>query len=114
MMRKKDWTVPIPGTCGPERMRENADASGIEATAEEIKALDDALNKMNLADTMARRISCYRKLPFDEIKQFGNGVWLTGSIRIFAGFRLPYAGRIVQKGVSAASCSGYPFIFMER
>lgn len=57
MMCKKDWIVPIPGTRSTERMQENADASEITLTAEEVKALDEALNKMNLADTMARRIS---------------------------------------------------------
>lgn len=56
MMNKKPWIVPIPGTRTPSRMQENADASDIILTSEEVKALDDALNRMNLADTAARRI----------------------------------------------------------
>lgn len=57
MLCKKPWIVPIPGTRTPSRMQENADASEIILTGDEIKALDDALNRMNLADTAARRIS---------------------------------------------------------
>ena len=56
MLNKKPWIVPIPGTRTPSRMQENADASDIILTPEDVKALDDALNKMDLADTAARRI----------------------------------------------------------
>ena len=56
MMNKKPWIVPIPGTRTPSRMQENADASDIILTGGEVKALDDALNRMNLADTAARRM----------------------------------------------------------
>ena len=56
MMNKKPWIVPIPGTRTPSRMQENADASDITLTTEEVKALDDALNRMNLADTAAKRM----------------------------------------------------------
>ena len=57
MMNKKPWIVPIPGTRTPSHMRENADASDIILTGEEVKVLDDALNRMNLADTAARRMN---------------------------------------------------------
>lgn len=56
MMNKKPWIVPIPGTRTPSRMQENADASDIVLTNEEVKSLDEALNRLNLADTSARRI----------------------------------------------------------
>lgn len=56
MMNKKPWIVPIPGTRTPSRMQENADASDIVLSNEEVKSLDEALNRLNLADTSARRI----------------------------------------------------------
>ena len=56
MMNKKPWIVPIPGTRTPSRMQENADASDIVLTCEEVQSLDEALNKLNLTDTSARRI----------------------------------------------------------
>lgn len=55
MMQKRPWITPIPGTRSVERMRENADASDILLTADEVQALDDALDKMGLVDTSARR-----------------------------------------------------------
>ena len=54
MIKKKNWIVPIPGTCSPERMKENAEASEIALSAEEIQSLDDALNRMHLDDVAAR------------------------------------------------------------
>jgi ABC-type glycerol-3-phosphate transport system substrate-binding protein len=52
-----EWgIVPIPGTRTPSRMQENADASDIVFTKEELTRLDEALNRLNLVDTTVRRI----------------------------------------------------------
>ena len=56
MSRKKPYIVPIPGTRSVERMQENANASDIILTEAEVQALDEALNKMGLVDTTAKRI----------------------------------------------------------
>lgn len=55
MMSKKPWIVPIPGTRTPSRMQENADASEIVLSAQEVQQLDDALDAMHLVDTAAAR-----------------------------------------------------------
>jgi len=57
MMNRKPYIVPIPGTRTPARMKENADASDIVLTAEELDRLEQALDRLNLVDTTARRIS---------------------------------------------------------
>ena len=49
MLCKKPWIVPIPGTRKPERMAENAGAAGIRLTAQEVQALDDALDQMEMS-----------------------------------------------------------------
>ena len=49
MLCKKPWIVPIPGTRKPERMAENAGATGIRLTAQEVQALDDALDQMEMS-----------------------------------------------------------------
>ena len=49
MLCKKLWIVPIPGTRKPERMAENAGAAGIRLTAQEVQALDDALDQMEMS-----------------------------------------------------------------
>ena len=49
MLCKKPWIVPIPGTRKPERMAENAGAAGIRLTAQEVQALDDALEQMEMS-----------------------------------------------------------------
>ena len=49
MLCKKPWIVPIPGTRKPERMAENAGAAGIRLTAQEMQALDDALDQMEMS-----------------------------------------------------------------
>lgn len=56
MLNKKPYIIPIPGTRTPSRMKENLNASDIVLTEEELKELDDALTRLNLADTMARRL----------------------------------------------------------
>ncbi len=50
MLCKKQYLVPIPGTRNKGRMLENADASAIRLTASEVKALDDALDRMEMSD----------------------------------------------------------------
>ena len=55
MISKKPWIVPIPGTRSPERMKENLASADVTLSAEDIAKLDEALNKMNLADAAATR-----------------------------------------------------------
>ena len=49
MLCKKPWIVPIPGTRKSERMRENAGAAAVKLSAAEVKALDDALDVMEIS-----------------------------------------------------------------
>lgn len=55
-MNKKPWIVPISGTRKPSHMQGNADASVPVPTGEETKAVDDAPDRTNLADTAAERM----------------------------------------------------------
>lgn len=55
MLNKKPWIIPIPGTRTPSRMKENLAASDISLSTDELTAIDDALKKLNLDDTSARR-----------------------------------------------------------
>lgn len=50
MMNKKEYIVPIPGTRKPERLIENAGAADIVLTEEEISALDQALEQMEMSE----------------------------------------------------------------
>lgn len=54
-LAKRPYIIPIPGTRTPSHMKENLDSANIELTDAEVKAIDDALNAMNLVDTSARR-----------------------------------------------------------
>ncbi len=56
MMNKKPYIVPIPGTRTPSRMQENADASDIVLSSEEIAGIDAALDKMHLDDSASRMV----------------------------------------------------------
>ena len=49
MLCKKPWIVPIPGTRKEERMQENAGAADIKLSQKEVKALDDALDTMEMS-----------------------------------------------------------------
>lgn len=49
MLCKKPWIVPIPGTRKAQRMQENAGAAEVILTAEEVKALDEALDHMEMS-----------------------------------------------------------------
>lgn len=48
MLCKKPWIIPIPGSRKPERLRENFAASQVTLTADEIHAIDEALDHMDL------------------------------------------------------------------
>ena len=50
MMCKKPWIVPIPGTRKLERLKENAGAAAISLTAEEVAALDRALDEIPMSE----------------------------------------------------------------
>jgi aryl-alcohol dehydrogenase-like predicted oxidoreductase len=50
MLCKKPWIVPIPGTRKLERLIENAGASEIILTADEVISLDEALNLVEISD----------------------------------------------------------------
>ena len=60
MIRKKPWIVPIPGTRSVERMRENLFAADVPLTEAEIVRLDEALDRLGLVDTSARRLRAPR------------------------------------------------------
>lgn len=50
MLCKKPYIVPIPGTRKLDRLQENAGAAGIALRADEVKALDDALDSMEMSE----------------------------------------------------------------
>lgn len=50
MMCKKPYIVPIPGTRKPERLRENAAASDVALTPDEVTAIDSALDNMEMSE----------------------------------------------------------------
>lgn len=49
MMEKKPYLVPIPGTRKEHRLMENAEAARIRLTAEEVAAIDQALEHMEMS-----------------------------------------------------------------
>lgn len=50
MLCKKPYIVPIPGTRKEKRLKENAGAADISLTAEEVVAIDSALNQMEMSE----------------------------------------------------------------
>lgn len=50
MLCKKPWIVPIPGTRRAERMEENIGAADVKLTVEDVKVLDDALERMEMSE----------------------------------------------------------------
>ena len=50
MINKKPYIVPIPGSRKAERIRENAGAADIPLTAQEVAAIDDKLDHMEISD----------------------------------------------------------------
>lgn len=50
MLCKKPYIVPIPGTRKLDRLKENAGSAQVILTEAEVKALDDALDSMEMSD----------------------------------------------------------------
>ena len=50
MLCKKPYIVPIPGTRKLERLRENATAADVFLTSDEVKAIDSALDGMEMSE----------------------------------------------------------------
>lgn len=50
MLGKKPYLVPIPGTRKADRLKENAEAADIKLTEQDIKVLDEQLDKMEMSD----------------------------------------------------------------
>lgn len=50
MLCKKPWIVPIPGTRKADRLKENAEATDVMLTDEEVEAIDRALDVMPMSD----------------------------------------------------------------
>lgn len=50
MLRKKPWIVPIPGTRSETRMEENAGAAAVALSPEEARAIDAALDGMEMSE----------------------------------------------------------------
>lgn len=50
MLCKRLYIVPIPGTRKTERLEENAGAADVKLTVREVKALDDALDAMEMSE----------------------------------------------------------------
>lgn len=53
MLSKKPWIVPIPGTRSLSRLKENAGAADVEFSADEVRAIDDALDGMEMSDVFS-------------------------------------------------------------
>lgn len=49
MLCKKSWIVPIPGSRHPERLRENAGAADVMLSHEEVMAIDEALDGVEMS-----------------------------------------------------------------
>lgn len=49
MLCKKPWIVPIPGTRKQDRLMENAGAAEVKLSAEEVTALDNALDHIKMS-----------------------------------------------------------------
>jgi len=63
MLCKRPWIVPIPGTRKEERMRENAGASGVLLTPDEVRALDDALAGMQMSAVFGEEPEMQERSP---------------------------------------------------
>lgn len=50
MLCKRPYIVPIPGTRKTERLEENAGAADVKLTVREVRALDDALDAMEMSE----------------------------------------------------------------
>ena len=56
MICKKNYIVPIPGTRKLDRLMENAGAADIILSNEEIKNIDDMLDKMGVLKVYGRNV----------------------------------------------------------
>lgn len=66
MLCKKPWIVPIPGTRKLERLEENAGATEISLSSAEVRAIDDALESMEMSEVfggskVVRKKCSYKK-----------------------------------------------------
>lgn len=50
MLCKKPWIVPIPGSRRRERLQENTGAVNVKLSAEEVQALDDAPDRIEMSE----------------------------------------------------------------
>ncbi len=50
MLCKKPYLVPIPGTRKPDRLAENLGAAQVLLSAQEVEALDRALDQAGMSD----------------------------------------------------------------
>lgn len=57
MINKKSYIIPIPGTRSYDHMKENIESKNVVLSKEEIKAIDKALDTMNICDSMSMRKS---------------------------------------------------------
>ncbi|MEH2236033.1 aldo/keto reductase [Nostoc sp.] len=48
LLAQKPWIVPIPGTTKLHRLKENIGAANIEITQNELKNIDEALNRIEV------------------------------------------------------------------
>ncbi len=48
LLAQKPWIVPIPGTTKLERLKENIGAVNIELSADDLRAIDDAAEKIKI------------------------------------------------------------------
>jgi aryl-alcohol dehydrogenase-like predicted oxidoreductase len=48
VLAQKPWIVPIPGTTKLHRLEENIGAAAVELTAEDLRAIDDALSRVTI------------------------------------------------------------------
>ena len=49
MLSKKPGSYPFPGTTNPGRLLENGGAADIELTADEVRKIDEALDKIQMS-----------------------------------------------------------------
>jgi aryl-alcohol dehydrogenase-like predicted oxidoreductase len=48
LLAQKPWMVPIPGTTKVQRLEENLGAANIELSADDLRKIEDAANKVNI------------------------------------------------------------------
>jgi aryl-alcohol dehydrogenase-like predicted oxidoreductase len=48
LLAQKPWIVPIPGTTKPHRLAENLGAAGVELSADDLRAIDEAASQIEV------------------------------------------------------------------